>query len=205
MTQLVEIYLMHCDGVIKGKTLVKHAMLKKNESLEKKWQSEHLRHQSQLNDSSMYDIRHAVLRLKKYIASQYRALEHTSVTSVFESKETLQKKAAYLKQLEDILENKALSPSSKFVQMQSIAQKPLFKENFLTYHHYHFFSFQWLWQCVWLLLSALSLYTLPYQKVYKDLVQAFHRDEPHRWSFFHRSNHETQNAKESLYSYITTP
>lgn len=205
LRQLIDIYLVHCDGVIKGKTLVKHAMLKKNELLEKKWQSEHLRHQSQLSDSSIDELRQAVLRLKRYIALQYRALERTSVTNAFESKETLQKKAAYLKQLEDILENKALSPTSKFTQMQSIVQKPLFKESFLTCHHYDFFSFQWLWQCLCRLLSALSLYTPPYQKVYRDLAQTFHRDEPRRWSFFPSQKDETQNAKERLYSYITTP
>ncbi|WP_392538057.1 SdhA [Legionella sp. 227] len=94
--------------------------------------------------------------------------------SIFESKETLNKKSKCIRLLDEIARNKTLKVQERIQQIKLQVENPNFSRIMLAHKQVDTFSWTYLKMCFLSLLEALNLYTPTRQKLLDNINEAVH-------------------------------
>ncbi|EHL29457.1 hypothetical protein [Legionella drancourtii] len=112
-------------------------------------------------------VRHALLQFRSYCNYCTEKKD-----SLFEDKDTLDKKSTLLKELEQIATNARLSIKERLKEIRKEVKDPNFERIILAYKHHDTFSIAYLKMCFFLLLEALHLFTPTRKKRLNALNEA---------------------------------
>lgn len=112
-------------------------------------------------------VRIALAEFEKYIHRSNIAIKQNN--SLFETKHTLEKKEALIKELIELSEDKNRTIQERLEQLKVRILSPEVGHIMLDYHKAEPFSFNHLKQCIIALLEALHLYTSERTMLYKQL------------------------------------
>ena len=112
----------------------------------------------------------AISRLKQYVIQSDIAIK--AYNSLFESDETLRKKAFLVDTLDKFADDKALFVCERIKNIKEFVDGNVFKQVLLDYHCYDGFTFAWLKQCIISFLELIRLYTPERKQCYNQLVNS---------------------------------